>query len=106
MIELENKIQMINLIDCYGSILTERQLGVLRSYFVFDNSLAEIAEEMKISRQGVHDALSKGIQTLEKTEERLGVCNRMDNLRKDLLSLKKQLAPEEAKSLQKIIDKL
>lgn len=106
MVELENKIKMINLIDCYGNILTEKQLAVCRSYFVFDNSLAEIAEEMKISRQGVYDALSKGLHSLEKAEKSLGVCEKMNVLKTELVSFQTTLTSNDAKSLQKIIDKL
>ena len=39
-------------------------------------SLAEIAEEFEISRQGVHDALHKAEKSLESYEEKLGLVRR------------------------------
>ena len=47
------------LYDFYGELLTQRQKEVIELYNEENLSLAEIAEEFGISRQGVHDALHK-----------------------------------------------
>ena len=45
------------LLDFYGSVLTEKQRLILTEYYDEDLSLAEIAENMGITRQGVRDAI-------------------------------------------------
>ena len=48
------------LFDTYGALLTEKQQTYFDLYYNQDLSLAEIAEQEGISRQGVHDAISRG----------------------------------------------
>lgn len=59
------------LFDFYGQLLTERQQTVCRLHLSEDYSLAEIAEELSISRQGVHDALKTAFETLSGYEDKL-----------------------------------
>ena len=47
------------LFDTYGALLTEKQQTYFDLYYNQDLSLAEIAEQEGISRQGVHDAISR-----------------------------------------------
>ena len=48
--------RMTMLFDFYGELLTERQKEFYQLYYDEDLSLAEIAENYGISRQGVRDA--------------------------------------------------
>lgn len=59
------------LYDFYGGLLTPRQAEVLELYHNENMSLAEIAEEFKISRQGVHDALKNAEKTLQAYDDKL-----------------------------------
>ena len=45
------------LLDYYGMVLTEKQRNILTEYYNDDLSLAEIAENYGITRQGVRDAI-------------------------------------------------
>lgn len=65
-------LQMTLLFDYYGDLLSEKQKNHFDLYYNQDLSLAEIAEESGISRQGVHDSLSKAEQALTEFEEKLG----------------------------------
>ena len=49
--------RMTMLLDFYGEILTQRQREFFDLYYNEDLSLAEIAENYGISRQGVRDAI-------------------------------------------------
>ena len=62
------------LLDFYGEVLNERTRAVLGAYYGEDLSLAEIAEEEGISRQGVRQAIKRGEEELLFLEERLGLA--------------------------------
>lgn len=64
------------LYDYYGQLLTKRQQQVYELYHGENLSLAEIAEELEISRQGVHDALKSAGRSLDGYEEKLGLVQR------------------------------
>jgi len=64
------------LMDFYGQLLTEKQLAALDMYYNEDLSLAEIAQEEGISRQGVRDSIKRGEKQLEEYEDKLGLAKR------------------------------
>ena len=66
-----SKIQLSELLQVYGEMLTEKQRDALTMYCDCDCSLSEIASEVGISRQGVRDAIVKGESTLTKLEDAL-----------------------------------
>ena len=72
------------LMDFYGDMLTERQSTFLEYYYVDDLSLAEIAENEGITRQGVRDAIKRAEAQLFEMEERLGLAHRFKEVRKGL----------------------
>lgn len=65
------KIQLSELLGVYGELLTEKQKETLSMYCDCDCSLAEIADETGISRQGVRDVIVKGEATLVRLEDKL-----------------------------------
>ncbi len=73
---IDDIARMSLLHDFYGQLLTERQRMVYELYHGENLSLAEIAQELGISRQGVHDALKNGQRALESYEEKLGLVER------------------------------
>ena len=64
---------MALLYDYYGELLTEKQRACFDLYYNQDLSLAEIAEQEGISRQGVHDAISRS-EALLASFERVTGC--------------------------------
>lgn len=64
------------LLDFYGNLLTEKMRTTLDMYLNDDLSLAEIAEEEEISRQGVHDKVKRGLSQLKDYEDKLGLVKR------------------------------
>ena len=61
------------LYDYYGALLSTRQREVFEFYNEENFSLSEIAENIGVSRQAVHIAVSKAGAELEKYEEKLGL---------------------------------
>ena len=75
-------LEMTLLFDYYGELLTQRQQQCFDMRYNQDLSLAEIAEELQVSRQGVHDNLSRAEALLRNMEEKTGCVRRDLNCRK------------------------
>lgn len=58
-------------LDAYGSFLTDKQREAVSLYYAQDLTLAEIAAETHVTRQGVLDTLSRARRKLYKLEEQL-----------------------------------
>ncbi len=69
-------VEMLLLFDYYGDMLTERQRMCLDLRYNQDLSLAEIAEELGVSRQGVHDNIIRAEAHLQKMEAKTGCVRR------------------------------
>ena len=73
---IQKKIETGWLLAFYGPLLTERQQELLRLSCEEDLSLAEIAQQEGVSRQGVYDILHRATQQLFQLEEKLGMLKR------------------------------
>ena len=87
----EKNLKMACLLDFYGEILSERKQAVLSMYYNDDMSLAEIAEEIGISRQGVRDLIKKAEDELTFFEEKLGLFKTFREAQSHLSNLKNSL---------------
>ncbi len=72
----DKTLMMTMLLDFYGDLLTPRQRSCFSMHYNEDLSLAEIAEIMEISRQGVRDLIVRAEATLMDTEEKTGLIKR------------------------------
>ncbi len=79
------------LLDVYGQLLTEKQRYAIDMYYNEDLSLAEIGDEIDISRQGVRDSIKQGEKHLYNYEEKLGIVKRFRNISSKLERLNKLL---------------
>ncbi len=77
-------LKMTLLYDYYGEMLTQRQKLCFDLYHNQDFSLSEIAQELQVSRQGVHDNLTRAEALLMQMEEKTGCVRRDLALRKTL----------------------
>ena len=68
---MDNTVKMSILYDYYGKLLTERQSKIFTLYHEDNLSLSEIGDELKVSKQGVHDALKKAEASLKDFEKKL-----------------------------------
>ncbi|MGI6263460.1 MAG: YlxM family DNA-binding protein [Succiniclasticum sp.] len=80
--DFNDRIRFGNLYEVYGALLTKKQQRCLELYFCEDYSLAEIADEMKVSRQAIYDLLKRVEQTLEHYEAILGFLRRHEETRR------------------------
>ena len=80
------------LLDFYGGLLTEKQAFALDGYYNQDLSLAELAEDMGISRQGVRAFLSQGEKHLRVFETKLGLAARLGEVSRGLAEMKEVIS--------------
>ena len=73
----EKNLNVGYLLDFYGELLPERKRSALDMYYNEDFSLAEIAEEFGISRQGVRNIIKKAETELFFYEEKLGLAQKL-----------------------------
>lgn len=83
-----DSITMTLLYDYYGELLTEKQRTCFDLYYNQDYSLAEIAEEEGISRQGVHDSIARAEGLLKNFEEKIGCVSRAMQTQKALETIR------------------
>lgn len=81
---IEKNLQIGLLCDFYGKMLTEKQLSAIIMYYDDDLSLAEIAVQTGITRQGVRDCIKKGEAILLDMEEKLGLAEKFTRLREGM----------------------
>ena len=77
----EKNLEMSQLLDFYGETLSERKRSVMSLYYNEDLSLAEVADEIGISRQGVRELIKKSEKELTELEAKLGLAERFNRLR-------------------------
>ena len=82
-----NLLDVAFLYDFYADILTEKQRDYLDLYYQQDLSLAEIAENEGITRQGVRDVITRAEGLLRRMEERIGLVARYGHVREDSESI-------------------
>ena len=65
------------LLDYYGELLSETKRRAVELYYNEDLSLAEIAEDTGVTRQGVRDSIEKAKAQLYLYEDKLGLARKM-----------------------------
>ena len=94
------------LLDFYGNLLTEKMRLTLDMYLNDDLSLAEIAEEEEISRQGVHDTVKRGLKQLNGYEDKLGLVKRFLEQRETVKEAIDLIDNGEYKDAREVLSKL
>ena len=68
---MEERVLISLLLDFYGPLLTDKQRMSLQLHHEDDMSLGEIAEELGVARQAVHDNLQRARHILNDYESKL-----------------------------------
>lgn len=89
-------LQMTLLYDYYGELLTERQRMCFDLRYNQDLSLAEIAQELGVSRQGVYDNIARAEALLVNMEEKTGCVRRSLLSRKAAQAIYRELETLDA----------
>ena len=93
--ELNELEKMNQLYDFYKELLTEKQRNYFEMYYVYDNSLGEIANDNNLSRNAIYDNITKTVKILldyesklhllEKSNKRLEIIEKLEEKYSDEL---------------------
>lgn len=81
---MEKNIEVSLLFDFYGELLKPSGRKAIDLYYNEDLSLAEIADQTGITRQGVRDSIKRCEQQLFDFEKKLGLLKRFGQLEEGL----------------------
>ena len=107
---LEKSVEIGTLYAFYGGLLTSRQQDALRLHYEEDLSLGEIAEELDVSRQNVHELITRSAQKLRRYEEALGGAKRAQETARQLRTAQELilsmhgLSEEDKRTADKVAD--
>ena len=76
----EKNLRLGILLDFYSELLDEHTRTVMKAYYEDDLSLAEVADGIGISRQGVRHIIKKGEEQIEFYESKLRLYAQHDSL--------------------------
>ena len=107
---MERLYELARLYDLYGGLLREKQRECLRLHIAEDFSLAEIGEELGITRQAAHDNIRRAERALTEMEETLGFLARQQAQEHALTAICAELRalrePIACADVQRIADEL
>ena len=86
-----NPLDKSLLLDFYGELLTEKQREYCDLHWNEDWSLAEIAHQGNLSRQGVWDILRRAEAALQGYEEKTGIVRRFMERRDEIAAIREEL---------------
>lgn len=86
---MEEILKQALLYDFYGELLTAHQKRVYEDVVLNDCSFSEVAENLGISRQGVHDMIKRCNRLLSGYEEKLHLVEKFVSLRRRVGQIRK-----------------
>lgn len=103
---MEKNIQIGLLYEFYSNLLTEKQSYIIDSYYNNDLSLAEIADNIKITRQGVQKQIKDSERILLNYEDKLHLLENHLNNKNIIVNIIKIIEKYDIKEKDDIISNL
>lgn len=88
------------LLDIYENMLTDKQRNILDLYYNEDLSLAEISENLGISRQGAMDMIHRAEAQIDSMDSKLNLSAIFDNIDSACEMLKELSDKSDSKDLK------
>ena len=105
--QVSDAVKYAKLLDVYGNLLTSKQCLILTDYLCYDNTLTEIAQSHKTTRQAVKDIISRSLSRLDELEQKLQFCKKLNSIQSGLTDLQKKYDIDDLKQkIAKIIQTL
>ena len=103
---MEEFLQQTLLYDFYGELLTEHQRKVYEEVVLNDLSYSEAAEMFGVSRQGVHELLTRAARKMFEMEEKLHVAARFQRVENGLEKCRTMMREGRYDDAERMIDAL
>jgi len=87
--KIKRKEEIGELLEFYSGLLTKKELGVLELYIQPSCSGAEVARNLRISRQAVHDHIRRSLGRMRRCESKLELIS---NYKKNVVMFQKIMA--------------
>ena len=88
----------------YKNLFSEKQRLYLELYLEENNSLTEIAEGFKVTRQAVFDNIKRGFEQLDEYEKKLEIFKKEKELKMKLEGLKENFSMKILEEIIKYLD--
>ena len=102
----EKDLSLTILFDIYGGLLSANEKDAFEYYYCDELSLSEIAEIMKMTRQGVRDNIVRAEKLLRDCEEKLGLKKKFSETERLLSIAKNALASGNIRLAEETLDML
>ncbi len=103
---MEKDLTYGTLLQIYGKLLTEKQQEVVGLYYDYDLSLAEISENLGISRQAVLDSLRNACDSLRNYEEKLNILAKNQYLSAKIEKIRILTAEKNFEQIDKVLTEI
>ena len=103
---MEEILKQALLYDFYGELLTGHQKRVYEDVVLNDYSFSEVAENLGISRQGVHDMIRRCNRLLTGYEEKLHLVERFMKIREQVHQIQKLAREHEIGEIEAIAGRI
>jgi len=106
---VEKLVEVGILFDFYGKLLSKKRFLAVELYYIHDLSLAEVGDELGITRQGVFDILKRAEEKLYIYEKSLGLVEKFysshDDIRKIINITEEIMKIAKKNNIEEIYDK-
>ncbi len=103
---MQEKVEIGILNAYYGNLLNEKQREVMRLYFDCDMSLAEVSEELGLTRQGIRESLVRSKAKLIECEEKLKIVEKVRLITYNLENVIKELLNKDISETKKDLEEV
>ena len=103
---MDKILEQTLLYDFYGELLTDHQKQIYEDVVLNDYSFSEVAEEKGISRQGVHELLTRAARKMFEMEEKLHVSARFQRVENGLEKCRTMMREGRYDDAERMIDAL
>lgn len=101
--DLQKKVDVNYLSAFYAGLLTQRQRQILSLHYEEDLSLGEIADEVGISRQAVHESILRAAARMEELESQLHMAARFRRFQSGLEEVLSALNRHDAELAARLV---
>ena len=104
--DISRRVELAWLLGFYGPMLTEKQHEAVSLHCEEDMSLGEIAQSMAVSRQAVHEMITRAWEKMAAAEEKLHLAERFRVTEEGLIRCREALRRGDLREAETWLDRL